>query len=86
MQQLWLVTVPNNKHKSDATFNSIQEKIAGNDCKVFRFEIPSLVVGTLDTLMSLSDELNKINSQVENVVRKIERHEETQNFWRASSL
>jgi len=40
----------------------------------YPFKIPTdLTVGTLDTLMALSDDLNKINSQVENIAKKIER-------------
>lgn len=41
--------------------------------EMFKFEVPSLTVGTLDTLMTLSDELVKTDSVVEQTVRKIER-------------
>lgn len=41
--------------------------------EMFKFEVPSLTVGTLDTLMTLSDELVKTDSVVESTVRKIER-------------
>ena len=40
---------------------------------MFKFEVPSLSVGTLDTLMKLSDELGKSDSILEGIVRKIER-------------
>ena len=40
---------------------------------MFKFEVPSLTVGTLDTLMTLSDDLVKTDSVVEQTVRKIER-------------
>jgi V-type H+-transporting ATPase subunit C len=40
---------------------------------MFKFEVPSLTVGTLDTLMTLSDELGKTDSIVEQTVRKIEK-------------
>jgi V-type H+-transporting ATPase subunit C len=40
---------------------------------MFKFEVPSLTVGTLDTLMTLSDELGKTDSIVESIVRKIEK-------------
>jgi V-ATPase subunit C len=37
-----------------------------------RIELPTgLMVGTLDSLMSLSDELVRVDSLVENVVRKV---------------
>lgn len=73
-QQLWLVSVPNRGQSPDTTFSSLQNNVAKNsNCTIHRFDIPSLVVGTLDSLMALSDELVKINVQVENVVRKVER-------------
>lgn len=40
---------------------------------MFKFEVPSLTVGTLDTLMTLSDEMMKTDSIVEQTVRKIEK-------------
>lgn len=71
MQQLWLVTVPNRGESPEGTYTSLQRLIPAS--KIHRFEIPGLVVGTLDSLMALSDDLTKINTQVETVVRKIER-------------
>ena len=41
--------------------------------EMFKFEVPSLTVGTLDTLMNLSDEMGKTDSLVEQIVRKIEK-------------
>mmetsp|Transcript_28539 Transcript_28539/g.42729 ORF Transcript_28539/g.42729 Transcript_28539/m.42729 type:complete len:188 (+) Transcript_28539:571-1134(+) len=40
---------------------------------MFKFEVPSLMVGTLDNLMTLSDELGKTDAIIESVVRKIEK-------------
>ena len=40
---------------------------------MFKFEVPSLMVGTLDTLMTLSDDLGKTDTIVEGIVRKIEK-------------
>jgi V-type H+-transporting ATPase subunit C len=40
---------------------------------MFKLEVPSLTVGTLDTLMTLSDELGKTDALVEAIVRKIEK-------------
>lgn len=66
MQQLWLVTVPNNKGSPDQTYNALRDRVESTGaCRIHRFEMPSLVVGTLDSLMALSDDLSKINSQVE---------------------
>lgn len=63
MQQLWLVTIPNRGESPEATYTSLQRLIPTS--KIHRFEIPGLVVGTLDSLMALSDDLTKINTQVE---------------------
>jgi V-type H+-transporting ATPase subunit C len=40
---------------------------------MFKFEVPSLMVGTLDSLMQLSDEMGKTDQIVESIVRKIEK-------------
>lgn len=40
---------------------------------MFKLEVPSLTVGTLDTLMTLSDELGKTDQIVESIVRRIEK-------------
>lgn len=40
---------------------------------MFKFEVPALSVGTLDTLMNLSDEMGKTDAIVEGIVRKIEK-------------
>ena len=36
-------------------------------------QLPSLTVGTLDSLMALSDDMDKVDMGVEQAVRKIER-------------
>uniref|UniRef100_A0A7S2MLU4 V-type proton ATPase subunit C n=1 Tax=Helicotheca tamesis TaxID=374047 RepID=A0A7S2MLU4_9STRA len=41
--------------------------------EMFKFEVPSLMVGTLDNLMTLSDDLGKTDAIVESIVRKIEK-------------
>ena len=66
MQQMWLISVPNRDESPDSTFNKLQNDICKNSiCRLYRFEIPKLVVGTLDSLMALSDDLIKINTQIE---------------------
>ena len=42
--------------------NSVKDK---SHCRLHKFETPALTVGTLDSLMSLSDDLIKLNTQVE---------------------
>lgn len=66
MAQMWLVTVPNSKASPETTFSVVQSAVTANGMsRLFRFEVPNLVVGTLDSLMALSDDLSKIGSQVE---------------------
>lgn len=71
MQQLWLVTVPNKGDSPESVLETLRLNVSS--ARLHRFVVPNLVVGTLDSLMALSDDLAKINAQVENVVKKIER-------------
>jgi len=76
MSSFLLVTVPvGGKDSQTAAFAEIKDPITsyGQNGQIFKFEMPDLVVGTLDNLVALSDDLVKINTQVENVVRKVER-------------
>lgn len=74
----WLVSVPNEPGQlSQDTIKKLKYDTAStqNDlAECYEFELPSdLLVGTLNSLMSLSDELNRVDMSIENVVRKIER-------------
>jgi len=74
MSHAWLVTVPNRKESPNITFSTVAGSLEDKgQCQLYRFEIPELVVGTLDSLLALSDDLNKVGTQIENVVRKVER-------------
>ena len=66
MSQIWLATVPNNKDHPDKTYAAIQSVMtASSYSKMSRVDVPNLVVGTLDTLMSLADDMTKIGTIVE---------------------
>lgn len=73
----WLVTVPNVSGSEKATFdrfNSAMIEKAGRpvaDLSVFK--VPMMKVGTLDSLMALSDDLARADSTIESVVKKVER-------------
>jgi len=41
--------------------------------EMFKLDVPSLMVGTLDSLMNLSDEMSKTDHIIESIVRKIEK-------------
>ncbi len=65
-QTLWIVSVPNGTSKSEAVFNQLQTPMKEGDlARLYKFDMPALSVGTLDSLMVLSDELIKMNGQVE---------------------
>ena len=65
MNPLWLITVPVKKGETEASImNNICQIVPAN--KVYSFPIPAdLPFGTLENLINLSDDLNKINTQVE---------------------
>jgi hypothetical protein len=70
MENLLLVTVPNQDgQESRVTFGSVQRGIHQTDKSLFNSvelaEVPDLNHGTLDSLVSLSDDLLKTNIQVE---------------------
>ncbi|ETW05941.1 hypothetical protein H310_03575 [Aphanomyces invadans] len=74
----WIVAVPNEgNNSSDSTFNELKAETASskNDlAELFRLELPSdLLVGTLDSLMTLGEDMQRVDLVVEGAVRKIER-------------
>ena len=71
----WLVSLPLIDGSPERTWNQLQQKTTyEHDYSInYRFELPDLRVGTLDSLMGLSDDLVKVNSLMEAVVNKIRR-------------
>lgn len=70
--EFWLITAPGEKtcQQTWETLNNVTCK--QNDlCKNFKFHIPDLKVGTLDTLVGLSDDLAKLDTYAESVCRKL---------------
>lgn len=71
----WLVSLPLTRGRRDLTWELLQEKtsygyqLSSNS----KLDVPELRVGTLDTLMQLSDDMVKINNSVEAIVAKIRR-------------
>ncbi|KAK7364741.1 hypothetical protein VNO80_13483 [Phaseolus coccineus] len=70
----WVVSLPV-PNSASTLWNKLQEQISKHsfDTPLYRFNIPNLRVGTLDSLLSLSDDLVKSNSFVEGVSHKIRR-------------
>lgn len=70
----WLISLPLSSGRRDRTWEVLQEKTSGSLISSnFKLEIPELRVGTLDTLLSLSDDLIKVNNSMEAIVLKIRR-------------
>jgi V-type H+-transporting ATPase subunit C len=52
----------------------LQGEFEANRASGFPFEIPdSFKIGSLDSLVTLSDDLTKLDTQIESVIRKVER-------------
>ncbi|KAM2537207.1 hypothetical protein TB2_022802 [Malus domestica] len=70
----WVVSLPA-QNSASSLWNRLQEQISKHsfDTPLYRFNIPNLRVGTLDSLLSLSDDLLKSNNFVEGVSHKIRR-------------
>lgn len=68
----WLISVPGDKTPQES-WERLYKTISATTtpCK---FNIPNLKVGTLDQLFGLSDELNKLDSFVEQVTRKVAQY------------
>ncbi|KAG6467084.1 hypothetical protein ZIOFF_075092 [Zingiber officinale] len=70
----WIVSLP--VHTSATTvWNRLRESISKNsfDTPLYRFNVPDLRVGTLDSLLAISDDLVKSNAFIEGVTHKIRR-------------
>lgn len=71
--EYWLISAPGEKtcQQTWDTLNETLHKHGSDFCKPYRFHIPDLKVGTLDTLVGLSDDLSKLDTFVESVSRKL---------------
>jgi V-type H+-transporting ATPase subunit C len=73
---MWLVSLPYpaDQSESEAELTRISKRLSSDGLgRIFPFELPMLSVGTLDILMGLSDDIVKLNLQVEGVLKKLER-------------
>ncbi|KAM3284833.1 V-type proton ATPase subunit C isoform X1 [Capsicum chacoense] len=73
----WVVSLPVQRNSSSTTsfWSRLQESISRHsfDTPLYRFNIPNLRVGTLDSLLALSDDLVKSNTFIEGVCSKTRR-------------
>ncbi|KAG8501355.1 hypothetical protein CXB51_003533 [Gossypium anomalum] len=70
----WVVSLPV-QNSASTLWNNLQDQISKHsfDTPLYRFNIPNLRVGTLDSLLALSDDLLKSNTFIEGVSHKIRR-------------
>jgi V-type H+-transporting ATPase subunit C len=70
-----IVAIANERGSPEKAYGKLQKAAAcpdANYAEMFKFEVPSLMVGTLDSLITLSDELIKTDAIIESIVRKVE--------------
>ena len=69
-----IVSLPNTP-TSDSALRSLRRACGPNQsyATLHPYTLPALLVGTLDTLMALSDDLGRIDMSIESTVKKIER-------------
>eukprot|EP00475_Leptophrys_vorax_P044633 TRINITY_DN901_c0_g1_i1.p1 TRINITY_DN901_c0_g1~~TRINITY_DN901_c0_g1_i1.p1 ORF type:complete len:379 (+),score=11.34 TRINITY_DN901_c0_g1_i1:272-1408(+) len=71
----WMVSLPLQGGSQERAWGSLQDGIARNasDVPHYKLFVPGLRVGTLDSLLALSDDLVKASAHVEGVTNKIRR-------------
>lgn len=76
-QQSYLIAaISNSGQAPETSYRQLQNAAACSSApygEMFKLEVPSLMVGTLDSLMNLSDDLSKTDSIIESIVRKVEK-------------
>uniref|UniRef100_H3A948 V-type proton ATPase subunit C n=1 Tax=Latimeria chalumnae TaxID=7897 RepID=H3A948_LATCH len=75
MTEFWLISAPGEK-TCQQTWDKLNTATTRNNSLStnYKFTIPDLKVGTLDVLVGLSDELAKLDSFVESVVKKVAQY------------
>ncbi|KAL8099166.1 hypothetical protein AgCh_031732 [Apium graveolens] len=71
----WIISLPLQNSPASSLWSRLQDSISKNsfDTPLYRFSVPNLRVGTLDSLLSLSDDLLKSNNFIEAASHKIRR-------------
>ncbi|KAG8200767.1 hypothetical protein JTE90_006350 [Oedothorax gibbosus] len=71
MPEFWIISAPGDKTCSQ-TWEKLNAATKPNNLSVnYKFHIPDLKVGTLDTLVGLTDDLAKIDTYVEGILKKL---------------
>uniref|UniRef100_A0A671VD90 V-type proton ATPase subunit C n=1 Tax=Sparus aurata TaxID=8175 RepID=A0A671VD90_SPAAU len=75
MTEFWLISAPGDKTCQQTWDKMMAATTRTNNLSAnHKFNIPDLKVGTLDVLVGLSDELAKLDSFVESVVKKVAQY------------
>lgn len=73
-QEYWLISAPSD-HNSEETYRKLGEVTSAVDLTTnYKFSIPDLKVGTLDSLVGLSDQLGKLDPFMESLVRHVAQY------------
>jgi len=75
-QSYLIAAISNSGQAPETSYRQLQNAAACSSApfgEMFKLEVPSLMVGTLDSLMNLSDDLIKTDSIIESIVRKVEK-------------
>lgn len=72
---VWLISIPNDRGSSKQWEELQGQTMARGfgDVAQFRLPIKNMKVGTLDSLMALSDDIAKIDTFLDNTVKKTEK-------------
>ncbi|XP_026699860.1 V-type proton ATPase subunit C 2 [Athene noctua] len=74
MSEFWLISAPGDKTNLQAWERMNTVTCKSNLSSNSKFHIPDLKVGTLDALVGLSDDLGKLDSVAESVIKKIAQY------------
>uniref|UniRef100_A0ACB8GEY9 Uncharacterized protein n=1 Tax=Sphaerodactylus townsendi TaxID=933632 RepID=A0ACB8GEY9_9SAUR len=72
--EFWLISAPGDKANQTAWERMTTVTLKANLSNNSKFTIPDLKVGTLDALVGLSDELGKLDTFAESVIKKIAQY------------
>jgi len=79
----WLVSVPRDQEdeNGDRVLEDMNSKLTQRQLsnRISKFDVPNFRIGTYDSLMTLSDELKKVDSYVEAQLKKISNH-----YWKVT--
>lgn len=72
-QQVWLIAVPTDKSATTTQEKLKRSVVDKSLCTLSPFCIPQMKVGTLDSLMAVSDSLQVADAETEILVKKVKK-------------